>query len=290
MTSTIAATVVLYQPDESILKNINSYLHGVDRLYVVDNSVTYDDALINQIKALGTKVTYLNNEGNQGVGHALNRAANEAITAGYQWLLTMDQDSRFDDFAHYLRCASLHIPQEQVAIFAPNISDEASNSDCSAQEREIVITSGNLVNLRYMDQIGGYEAKLFIDEIDHDFCLKVLTLELKIVLFDHIHLIHAIGDKKEHTSLILRKKKHMSYHSYQRFYYQTRNRLYMAKKHGKTFPQYFALSKVLYKVIYKKGFRVIQWEQDKLRKLKAIYHGVRDYLHNSYGAYNVNKD
>lgn len=287
MKSKTAATVILYQPNTSILENIRSYIDAVEKLYVIDNSVNVDDNLAAQIKSLDSKITYLNNGYNQGIANALNIGAQEAFNAGYKWLLTMDQDSKFEDINSFFECCKKYTKPTNVAIFAPSIDVKSSNKNCGHKHPKVVITSGNLVRLKYYQCVGGFESKLFIDEIDHDFCLKLGERHLKIVQFSHISLYHSIGEEVELTSLIFRRHKLRRIHNYKRIYYQTRNRLYMAKRHSNNYPEAFSFGAVLYKVIYKKGIRIIQWEPDKLRKLKAMCHGVYDHLNDNYGVYDA---
>lgn len=291
MNSRTAATVILYQPNDSVLENICSYINAVEKLYVIDNSTTPDKSLVDKIRSLDSRVVYLANKTNQGIASALNRGAQEAITAGYQWLLTMDQDSKFSDINNFFSCCKKQDNYADVAIFAPNTDAQPGDIECSYILPKVVISSGNIINLKHYRLVGGFESKLFIDEIDHDFCLKLGERNLTIVQFLHIALHHAIGEETQLTSIILHRKKHRMIHNYQRIYYQTRNRLYMAKRHSKNYPEAFSLGSVIYKIIYKKIIRIIQWEPDKLRKLKAIYHGVSDYLNNNYGIYDTdNRD
>ena len=35
------------------------------------------------------------------------------------------------------------------------------------------MTSGNLLNLKIAEKIGDFEEKLFIDEVDHDYCYRI---------------------------------------------------------------------------------------------------------------------
>jgi rhamnosyltransferase len=48
--SKIAAVVILYNPELSILENIKSYIDQVEKLYVVDNSEASNESLIQEIK------------------------------------------------------------------------------------------------------------------------------------------------------------------------------------------------------------------------------------------------
>jgi len=283
----IIAAVVLYNPSSTILDNISSYITVVNALVVIDNSSSKNSILIEQLLKTDPKIVYIDNAGNQGIGYALNQAADYAITHGFDWLMTMDQDSFYEDCPAYIDCFKNAKHKEKVAVFAPNIDKVSVDSDCEVKQKELVITSGNLVNLALFNSIGRFEQKLFIDEIDHDYCLKARDLNYEIVQFPHIYLGHTIGEEETLTSLILRKKKKKASHSHQRIYYQTRNRFYMWKRHGKKHPEYFSFWSVFYKVIYKKVFRIIQWEDDKLLKLKAVYCGVRDFLTHKYGAYDA---
>ena len=287
MKSRTAATVVLYHPTDLILDNIKSYINAVEKLYIIDNSTKPNQNLIERIRALDPKIIYINNHGTQGIGHALNRAAREAIRENYQWLLTMDQDSRFHNINDFFTCCESYGNLSQVGVFAPNTDKTSGTKTCDYIHARVVITSGNFVNLKHYKHVNGYESKLFVDEIDHDFCLKLREKNIPVIQFPSVYMHHSIGDDTKLTSLILRKQKYRNIHSYQRIYYQTRNRLFMAKRHRKNYPEAFNFRSVLYKVLYKKGIRIIQWEPDKLRKLKAIYHGVYDYLNDNYGIYNT---
>jgi rhamnosyltransferase len=284
MPSNIAATVILFNPDISVIKNIKSYCDGVGKVILVDNSTIKDNNLIYSILQLNSNIIYLSNNDNLGIGSALNTAAKYAIENNFKWLLTMDQDSCFEDFQSYLNCFEKIENDSTLAIVAPNL-DAKTSKNCEITYPKIVITSGNIINLYYFIELGQFEDKFFIDEIDHDYCLKAIKNNLKIVKFENCYLEHAIGEEEILTSLFLRRKKKKPIHSHLRVYYQTRNRLYMWKLYGKEFPEYFSLSKVIYKVVYKKVLRIIKWENNKVAKLKAIYRGVQDFRNKRYGKY-----
>src|ERR1700761_2402089 len=95
----VQGVVVLYQPAEAVTGNIKTYIKGLDKLYVIDNSNTPVNSVIDCLKQT-ENIIYISNNGNKGIAHALNVGAAKAIEAGAVWLLTMDQDSNFrdDDF------------------------------------------------------------------------------------------------------------------------------------------------------------------------------------------------
>ena len=93
----LAACVVLYNPDASVVDNIKTYASGVDEVFAVDNSDEPDAPLLDRITALAENVTVIPMHGNQGIAVALNRGLQEASRRGYGYILTMDEDSYFMD-------------------------------------------------------------------------------------------------------------------------------------------------------------------------------------------------
>ena len=87
-----AGVSVLYNPSMEDINNINSYIANLDKLYLVDNSNKDNSSMIPS----SSKIEYVPFMENMGIGYALNYAAKHAIELGYDWLLTMDQDSQFD--------------------------------------------------------------------------------------------------------------------------------------------------------------------------------------------------
>ena len=89
----LAATVTFYNPTCKNVNNINSYIECVDKVYIVDNSSKNNKKMVPN----NPKIVYIANMDNLGVATALNIAAKMAIKDGFDWLLTMDQDSKFSD-------------------------------------------------------------------------------------------------------------------------------------------------------------------------------------------------
>ena len=88
----IAAVVVLYNPNQDNIDNINRYLNIIDKIYVVDNS---EDNIIRISDS--EKIKYIKYGENKGMAKALNEGSINAINDGYKWLLTMDQDSKITE-------------------------------------------------------------------------------------------------------------------------------------------------------------------------------------------------
>ena len=92
----IAGVAVLYNPSENVPENINSYINQVAQLFIVDNSDKSSEVLKN-ISPGVEKPEYVFNNDNLGIAAALNIGIDRALKAGYTYLLTMDQDSYFEE-------------------------------------------------------------------------------------------------------------------------------------------------------------------------------------------------
>jgi len=278
----IAGIIVLYNPDQTVGKNIESYIDDLDILYAIDNS---DQKQSNVIDTLlnNQKIHYINNNGNQGISHALNIGANKAIEMGYGWLLTMDQDSSFNSvvFKKYLECIQKISQSNQIAIFSPNyLHCNNIETSCSFTEKLTTITSGSLLNLHLYSTIGRFDETLFIDEVDHEYCLRANLHNYKVVQFDTIFLNHQIGSQIKIN--LLGKAKFKNIHSPLRHYYITRNSLYILLKYHNKFPEYTRHH--IWKVSKTLIFALIYGE-NKLIRFKYILEAIKDFLSGKMGKY-----
>ncbi|QIR75389.1 glycosyltransferase family 2 protein [Sulfurospirillum diekertiae] len=280
----ISAIVVLYNPNLTIIKNIQSYINNVIKLYVVDNSDVINRQLVNSFVQFKNLV-YINNNGNQGIAHALNVGAKLAIKDGASWLLTMDQDSRFEgnNLENLIQC-TLHCDITSIGIVSPvHVLEHSINKPVQIQKvSEIfdVMTSGNLLNLHIYQKIGEFINELFIDAVDQEYCLRLRHNHYKILLCEFALLEHCLGDLRE-IKLGFKSIRY-SNHSPIRRYYITRNRLYLLQKYFWEFPL-FGL-KIIKWIIFE-WIKIIVLEKDKIAKNKATLEGIRDFLRGKYGKY-----
>jgi rhamnosyltransferase len=277
----ITGVVIAYYPNLSKLHfNIETYIDHIDKLFIVFNSPV-DTEEVNYLQSKYSRIQLIFNEHNFGIASPLNQIANKALNLGYEWLLTMDQDSYFqtsDFFEAFNRCKI-----ENVAIFSPTpvFSEnlKTGNSDIT-EEILHVITSGNLLNLEIWKTIGGFEEKLFIDEVDNDYCLKARLGRFKIISFINIPLIHELGEIKDVHFLF--KKYKITTRPPIRIYYVLRNNLYLFKKYNKVFPEFVRIRK---KILIKAFIEILLFSSEKAENCRYAISGIRDYFLNSYGPY-----
>jgi rhamnosyltransferase len=291
----LAACVVLYNPDNDVFENILTYGNFVDNLIVVDNSLKKNNLLIDKLnEAFETKLIYIDNNDNLGIATALNQACDKAIELQFQWILTMDQDSAFENFEHYKKCLKSIKEIPNVALLAANTDKEGysildkNDVDCSYRDDKFaVITSANIINLEYFEILGKFNDKLFIDMVDYDYCIRINIKKLKILYFPKVFVEHKLGEVHLRTNIFTRKKRYKTEHNAQRAYYIARNYLYIAKTYGKYFPKEMGILHILNIVFIHDVTKILIYENDKLNKLKAKMIGLYHFLINKYGRYNL---
>ena len=291
----LAACVVLYNPDDTIFENILTYGNYVDKLIVIDNSLKKNNLLIDKLNEIfESKLIYINNNDNLGIATALNQACDKAIELQFKWILTMDQDSSFINFDHYKKCLEKVQNVNNVALLAANTDKEGYSTcdinECSCNYREdkfSVITSANIVNLEYFEEIGRFNDKLFIDMVDYDYCLRINIKKFKILYFPDVFVEHKLGEVHLRTNIFTRKKKYKTEHNVQRAYYISRNSLYLSKNYGKYFSKEFGMLHILNIVFIHDVTKILLYEIDKWNKLKAKFIGLYHFIINRYGKYNL---
>ncbi len=266
----LAGVVVLFNPDRDVEANILSYLGEIDILYVIDNSISENRSLIDSLNC-PAKIRYIPRSSNTGLAKALNVGAESAIKDGFRWLLTMDQDSRFRSDS--IKLLLDYIEQNDVqktAIVAPFHTNVQSETPPLLEEelKLTVITSGSLMNLQVYQEIGPFLNKLFIDSIDHEYCLRAVKSGYQVVRVNKAVLDHNLGDQKVHFRGMV-----STHHNPTRRYYITRNRLYIVKSFAKDFPGYCFF---LFKENLKDFIKIILFEEQKFKKITAMGRGLID--------------
>lgn len=283
----IAGTVVLYNADKNVISNIYSYLDQVNKLYIIDNSHIVSEFIKNEFLQ-NQKVVYLANQRNIGIAAALNLALNFAEQDGYEYLLTMDQDSYFDSTV-VEKMLNRIIEDAGIAILSARhhfpIGKNETEENHKGMDNLVVMTSGNIVRVKVLRSAGGYKDELFIDYVDHEICLRLNNLGYRIRVCNECKVIHSLGNVEEKN--FFGKKIYPTNHSCTRHYYQTRNRLFVYKTYKKLFPAYFRSERVNF---IKNILKIVLFEEQKRKKIKFIFRGFQDFRKNIFGEYKGNLD
>lgn len=279
----IAAVVILYNPPPDVLDNIDRFRNDVGVIYAIDNSESGSTTLAAELRAVSNLI-YIANGENLGVARALNMAAERAAHEGYDFLLTMDQDSKAEPgmIPALLECAE-RIGEKTIGIISPVHRYPYSREgkpDQSCHEVLTAMTSGNLLNLAAYRSVGPFQDDLFIDHVDDEFCLRLQGKGFKVIMANNAVLEHRLGAGSEHR--LLGKRFGVSNHPPLRRYYGTRNKFYLRRRYKHQFPEFF---RFFYMRLLREIATVLLYERDKGKKLRMMLRGYRDFKNGIAGKY-----
>lgn len=277
----ILVGIVLLNADiNRVVANIQLIEPNVKQILLIDNG-SDDHAIIHEKSKNFSKVAIMQNNENKGIAYALNQILTYGNNNNYRWVMTLDQDSVPDSnmIPHMIETANESIGMVVPRLVDKNIGKTIKNGqaadDTLLPPREVIknpkdiMTSGCLMNMKMVEQVGLFEEKLFIDYVDIDYNERILRKGYTIVRDNRAVLHHELGKSEirhffGHDVLV-------DNHSAFRRYYMTRNRLYIAKKYYGT----KGYTKEYLKVLLSKG-KIILFEEDKKEKLQAIKKGIKD--------------
>lgn len=276
----ILSGIITYNPDLSRLKdNLNALINQVDKILVVDNDSKNILELENFLRDY-SGVDLIKNVENSGVARALNQEAEYGIENGFEWLLSLDQDSVVPP--RLIKEYKKYTDDKNIGMLTCKIKDRNFGElDYLAKETtgtEYVvgcITSASLLRLEAWEKTGGYYEPYFIDSVDFDLCCSLTEAGYKILKTNNIALLHEVGNSsKVH---ILGKDRQLVNHSPLRYYYIYRNGLNFGLRHHlliRNFRHYF-FAFILMNL----------YEKNRLAKDKMVFKGIRHFIIGKYGRY-----
>jgi len=267
--------VIWYNPTLENVGNIHSYFAYIQKLIIIDNSDIDNSGLLSGLDK--TKIIYISNKENKGIAAALNQGCKLGIDNGADWVLTMDQDSFFpeNNVSTFIQLANEYEDFEKVAIFTPVHFDSRNNvpkPSFAIQYTQLnyTMTSGNLLSLKALKQVGFFLEELFIDWVDEEICLRICKNNLQIVRINTVFLEHFVGNGTRKINFF-GFPKYVDDYTPVRFYYITRNVLIISK----LYPSEAKRLKKRWKRIVRKT--IFYDNVYKCLKIKYIIHGILDY-------------
>lgn len=262
-TPRVAACVTLYNSKPTCLAAIDTYRNQVDRVYLIDNSEQPNQALIAQLAQWPT-TQYLPNKGNEGVSRALNRAAQQAIADGFDYLLTMDDDTALPQDAVFRMLSFLTADANRAKIGIVTGIHTSPKHQAMSQAVAYTMTSGNLLNLTTYQKVGPFRDDFFIDHIDHEYGLRLNGAGFRVIELPALLLHHQLGESKATGWGASR----FVSHSPLRGYYMVRNGWVLAKL-------YPAFRWQATNLISKEWIKAVLFEDQKIRRLRLLWAGLR---------------
>ena len=199
----VLAGIVLFNPDiRQLEKNIQALAPQTHEILLVDNSPNEMEEVVQLQNKYGIK--RIANQANLGIAKALNQILNYAKENGYQWYLTMDQDSLVAD---NLTASLLEAVDEKTGIVCPFL---LNNQKITMEEYQamdlpfrqqitdpiLCITSASLNRTEAAIEAGGYREDLFIDCVDVEFNIRMMEAGWQIIRCPKTWLVQEMGQGK----------------------------------------------------------------------------------------------
>lgn len=272
----ITVCVVLYNPPTSVIKNLIDLSCNFQHVFVNDNSEvsTLD---IDYLKSITNNVEFIANNDNLGIAYSLNLGLKFAKRKKSDWVLTLDQDSILLNY-DFINDFNIHIQNDKLGLFFLSFENKFNCIENIFYNNNCVITSGSILRVKAWEQIGGFEEKLFIDEVDNDFCIRLLFHNYLICSTRDIYLSHVIGEQK--IFFIKKKKILISEHNPLRTYYIFRNSLFVIWKY-KFINKQFVIGRI--KNLIKEIYYILKYLPNKKLRLNYAFNGVKAFLNSKYG-------
>lgn len=284
--SDVLVLVITYNPDLDVLDKFD--LQGFNYL-IVDNSDNTAFDLASHTQS-NTNIHYIKNPSNLGIAKALNIGADYALSNGYKWLLTMDQDSqlKLENLKQMLQFIEHYSDVNKLAILSPRhvMQDDLQvkvNNEMAEYSHGIkTMTSGNLLNLSVWQKINGFNSELFIDMVDIDYYCRAIIARYQVLTLNHIYMSHQLGNLR--TVNLLGKKLRILNHNYIRKYYQVRNSLTVYFKYRRQIPE---LGSLTHRFIIIDLLVSLFFESDRFRKFRFMLLGIYHFLIHRLGKLDV---
>lgn len=294
----VCGVVVIFHPESAFVQTLRTLVEECGRVVVVNNGS--DAGLCARITEVpGVEVLTLSS--NLGVAAALNRGAARARELGFARMVAFDQDSRpRAGMVRSLLATQKRFPH--AAVVGPRIEDAVPGSrpyrwvrrhrrwpglfervDSTGgdlAEVTMMVTSGSMVDLAVWASLDGFDESLFIDYVDTEYCLRVIRSGRMVAVSAEAVLEHRLGERR--SQQVLGHDFRPTHHAAFRHYFMARNRIAVWKRHAFARPHWalFDAGFTAYN-----GFRVLAFEPDRWRKLKAMFLGTCDGLRGCSGPF-----
>lgn len=274
----VSAVIVTFNPNVSNVGVILEALRAqVERVAIIDNGSA--EATANALAQLAAKrgVLFLPLASNLGIGAAQNRGTEVLLAAmtpndlNRQFILYLDHDSvPMPDMVKQLLAtdARMRGRGERVGAVGPLTLDKRTHTDgrflragrfwvkrtacsggCPEMRVDFLISSGTLVRVDVLNDVGGMNEGLFIDHVDTEWCLRAVMRGYALFGACNARLLHSLGD--EVVRVWMGRWREVFIHSPLRDYYMCRNTVAIMREIRMSFAwRTFLLSRLVFSILF----------------------------------------
>lgn len=322
MVTRVLAIVVSYNPDVAALeRSVEAVVKDGFSVLIVDNASTNIDAIRSSVQMLlagsQTKLGVESSSGfettidlseqasNLGLGAAHNIGIEYARAHEYSHILLLDQDSiPLDGMVENLVTAyQLKSEQQKVSsvgstyLNADNGSESffvrfgrlkfqrhycAERDSSGCVEADFLISSGSLIALDVVSDVGLMDEGLFIDHVDTEWFLRARRKGYKAFGVCNAVMQHGLGEQTHRVSLGGRQR-NVPQHKPFRYYYIFRNSVLLYKRNYTSGLWKWNDAQRLAMIMLMFGI----FKAPRIENLSAMFRGIRDGWRGVTGAVDV---
>lgn len=245
--NSVIAIIVTYFPDRKCLfELIDAIMPQVDKLIIIDNGSPEEmvDFIRQKLYQIGV---FISKNYNTGIAEAINTGILESQKLNARYVILFDQDSipKYN-MVDKLLCVIEKREKNgyKIAAVGPNYTDikgewdqspfvklkgqRLHRVDCGnnlAVSVDHLISSGCLIPMKSLQEIGLMESQLFIDYVDIEWCLRAKHKGFDLFGACSAHMQHDLGN--DMANLFGRK---IPVHSALRYYYLIRNGIWLLRQ------------------------------------------------------------
>lgn len=274
MAKGVLAIIVCYNPELDVLqKQLKAIIPQADKTLIVDNASNEWSEIQTMLDAAfsddESRLTFLPQTENRGLGAAHNIGINYAIEHDFESVLLLDQDSIPDPQMLAKLSLALEQKSQQQKVsavgaryqhadgqgdsffvkfgllkFQRSNCSSVDNSNCV--EADFLISSGTLFAVERFKDIGLMDEDLFIDHVDTEWFLRAKSKGFTAYGVCDALMQHDLGEKTHQIKL--GRTRNVPQHKPFRYYYIFRNSV----------------------LLYKRGYASLRWKWNDFQRLGMI--------------------
>jgi GT2 family glycosyltransferase len=279
----IAVVIVDFNTHAETLNCLNSLLNRIptnSKVYLIDNSDGESEVFEAALSALPLAIDYDYSGKNIGFASACNRGIYKAIDDGYSVGLLLNNDTIVESdilfraprilgnsqYAvlgirnYYLSSPSVFWQGGKVwRPFKFGFKDVELCLDQEVTPCDYVAGSSLLFRLSVIRQVGPLDERYFAYYEEIDFCLRVKNNGFGVGIINDSRILHSVG---------------LSSSSPIKAYLKTRNKLHFYQAHFDSRLRFLFIAGIL----ILKDLALVLLQRHRLRNLRAIFYGIRDFV------------
>lgn len=274
----VLSLIVTYNPEVERFNTCLEKISGqVDKVLVIDNNSSNISSL-EQVLFQYSNIELLKNTINLGLSKAYNKALKYARENKFDFLLILDQDTICSNnlIQEYKKYANTDYAALSPLRHHHNKDYEEHNYRLNKYDKpngniELIpftINSGTCINLNVLPSNYYYDEKLFLEFLEHDFCLFLKQNHFKLARINSAEILVDIGNLKKH--IVWKYDWYSKNYSTHRLKINARDFIIFLKKNWRKNPKF--VNSFIIATLWM--YWMIMFEKNRLKKYIAIFQGL----------------